>query len=259
MNASNGPLHGGFAEGMAAPVLEVDVATHIGELELSVSFRAEAETVVVIGPNGAGKSTLLKLLLGALAPERGRIVLKGRVLLDTDQRTLVPIERRRIGYVPQDYGLFPHYSVEQHLTFALKSRPQSAERSDAQRRAHVNTTLENLDLYQKRMLRPAQLSGGERQRLALARALVAEPDALLLDEPLAALDALHRREVRDFLVGYLAQLSIPTLLVSHDVADVRHFPGRVLALAGGQVVQDGPWATLESNPAPGFVAQFVRS
>jgi len=241
------------------PGLSARFSAQLGAFKLDVSLEVGAETLVLIGPNGSGKTSLLKLLLGALPLTQGHLIVSGRILADTDKRIALPIEERRLGYVPQDYGLFPHLSVERHLEFALTSLPRRSRPSPPAQTHQIQTMLESLQLASLRGRLPQELSGGERQRLALARALVAQPSALLLDEPLAALDAIHRREVSAFLASYLQTLTIPTLLITHDPRDLAYFSARVAVLEAGRIVQEGTWSELCEAPGSPFVAQFAEA
>jgi molybdate transport system ATP-binding protein len=209
----------------------------------------------LVGPNGAGKTTLLLLILGVLEPDRGRIVVGGRVLFDAELGVNVPIEERGLGYVPQSYALFPHLTVRQNVEFALGSRPRSSSR--AARAARGREILAELGLEALAERRVTQLSGGEKQRAALARALSVRPHALLLDETLAALDVPARHEVRSFLASYLAELGIPSVLVTHDAGDARLLGQRIAVVEAGHTVQSGTWQELAQAPASAFVRQFV--
>jgi molybdate transport system ATP-binding protein len=242
----------------APPLLNAQIVTQVGALHLDVAFSVGAETVALVGPNGSGKTSLLKALLGALPLKAGRITLRERVLADSEKGTHVPIECRKIGYVPQEYGLFPHMTAEQQLKFALKSRGPSGHSENHDRSDNILRTLASLNLHGLEKRRPAELSGGERQRLALGRALISEPAALVLDEPLAALDAVSRREVQTFLSAYLGRLTLPTLLVTHDAEDARLFASRILVIEKGKLVQEGTWPELEQAPKSDFVAWFTR-
>lgn len=183
------------------------------------------------------------MLAGLLAPLRGRVVVGGETWLDTARGIALPPERRSVGFVPQDHGLFPHLSVEANVGFAAPAR--AAE------------LMERFGIAQLAGERPARLSGGERQRVALARALARRPAVLALDEPLAALDAQTRRTVRDELAGLLAGLRVPTLLVTHDFADAGALAARVAVLVGGRVRQVGTPQELLDAPADPFVAAFT--
>ena len=220
-------------------------------LEVDTSFAAGVTTLV--GPSGAGKSTILRLVAGLLRPDSGSILL-GATLLDDAARAyhLAP-GRRAVGMVFQEYALFPHLSVAANVGYGLQAH--RVGRTERGRR--VAEMLERLGIGALAHERPDRISGGQRQRVALARALVTQPRALLLDEPLAALDPQTRAAVRGELRAVLADLSIPTLLVTHDYADALVFRERIVILAQGVVVQDGPHADLLAHPASRFVAEFT--
>ncbi|GAC1308140.1 MAG: hypothetical protein NVSMB21_13030 [Vulcanimicrobiaceae bacterium] len=204
--------------------LSLDVRKRLGPFELALACAIPDGVTVVVGPSGAGKTTLLRLVAGLLRPDAGRISLGGRTL--DDARAFVPPFRREIGFVFQEYALFPHLSACENVAFGLRARgvPRAARRS----RAHE--LLERFGLGRFAAARVGELSGGQRQRVALARALAIRPRALLLDEPLSALDAATRSRVRDELFAHVRELAIPTLLVSHDPSDLEAHPGRVLAI-----------------------------
>lgn len=235
--------------------LTARIEARVGALSLDVELDTAPGTLVVIGPNGAGKTSLLSLLLGVVPPARGRIAVGGRTLLDTDAGVEVPPESRRLGYLPQDYALFPHQSARQNVEFSLECSAPELDR--AARRERASSLLAELGLAALADRRPSTLSGGEKQRVALARALAADPRALLFDEPLAALDVHSRGEVRSFLARYLARVALPTVVVTHDPRDARELGDRVLVLEGGKVTQSGTWAELRARPASRFVASFV--
>jgi molybdate transport system ATP-binding protein len=237
--------------------LRARVELQVGELRVDVALDTAPGTLVVVGPNGAGKTSLLLALLGALAVERGHIAVGEDVLLDTESRIDVPIEARRLGYVPQDYALFPHLTVRENVEFALASMPSRPDR--AARAVRADAILHDLDLVALASRRPQTLSGGEKQRVALARALSVEPRALLLDEPLAAFDVHARREVCDFLAVNLAKLGLPSLVVTHDVLDAIALGHRIAVLEGGRITQVGSFAELAARPASRFVEEFVAS
>jgi molybdate transport system ATP-binding protein len=237
--------------------LAARVAGYAGKLRIEVDLRTQGGPLVLVGPNGAGKTSLLMMILGALRPERGRIEVGDSVLFDGAAGVDVPLEQRRLGYVPQHYALFPHLTVRQNVAFAVASAPDGAG-PDAQR-AKVDDALRDLELQALGDRRAGALSGGEKQRVALARALAASPRALLLDEPLAALDAHARREVRLFLAGCLQKLALPTLVVTHDAADARLLGERIAVLEAGKVAQTGSWSELEARPASPFVAEFLAA
>jgi molybdate transport system ATP-binding protein len=237
--------------------LRVQLRARVGRLTLEVELDGGAGTLVLIGPNGAGKSSLLSLVLGVLPIERGYVAIGNDVLLDTAANVDVPIERRRLGYLPQDYALFPHLSVRQNVEFALASANPGQPRSARARRVAELLAELGIEPYADRGT--GTLSGGEKQRVALARALSVAPRALLLDEPLAALDVHARSEVRAFLAAYLDRLALPTIVVTHDAADARALGQRIVVLEGGRVSQIGTWEELSAAPQSQFVEEFVAS
>jgi molybdate transport system ATP-binding protein len=237
--------------------LRARLEARVGRLLIDVELDCGGGTLVVVGPNGSGKTSLLSLLIGTLPVERGRITIGGSVLLDTSVPCSLPIERRQLGYVPQDYGLFPHLTVQANLEFALRSAYPRLAR--AERDKNVDQLLAELDLTMHRARRPETLSGGEKQRVALARALSVRPRALLLDEPMAALDVLSRREVVTFLSSYLRALALPTLLVTHDPSEARLLGQTFVVLEDGRITQRGTWEDLARQPRTPFVERFVAA
>ncbi|CAN5778520.1 ABC transporter ATP-binding protein [soil metagenome] len=234
--------------------LQAAIRTAIGGLELDVDFEvATGEIVVLLGPNGAGKTSLLRVLAGLDAPQQGRVVLDGKTLEDSTRGFRVPSEKRPIGFVFQDYLLFPHLSALDNIAFGL--RAQGVAKKEARRRASV--WLDRTSLTVHAASRPGALSGGQRQSVALARALVIEPRLLLLDEPLAALDADARRSMRRALVRHLAGFEGTRLLVTHDPLDALFFADRVIVLEDGRITQAGSPAELTSRPRSEFVARLV--
>jgi molybdate transport system ATP-binding protein len=227
----------------------------VGKLSIDVDLDTGSGTLVLVGPNGAGKTSLLSLLLGVLPVERGRITVGDVVLLDTERRLSVPIEQRHLGYVPQDYGLFPHLTVAANIEFALAcTRPRLRR---AERKQKLEAVLHELALGSHAGRFPRALSGGEKQRVALARVMCVEPRALLLDEPMAALDVHSRREVASSLVASLASLSLPALVVTHDPHEARALGQRVAVLEAGRITQCGTWDELVAAPRSAFVERFV--
>ncbi|MFC5381052.1 ABC transporter ATP-binding protein [Aquipuribacter nitratireducens] len=234
--------------------LVVDVALPRGGLEVTARVDvAPGEVVVVVGPNGAGKSTLLHVVAGLVAPARGRVALAGRVLDDPAAGVRLPVPARRVGLVPQDLQLFPHLDVRDNVAFGLRAAGARA----APARAVAERWCTRLGLTDEVRHRPGRLSGGQRQRVALARALAPEPDALLLDEPLAALDAGTRVHVRAELRHHLADVAVPTLLVTHDPVDAMVLADRVVVVEAGRVVQSGTPREVARAPRTDYVARLV--
>ena len=226
---------------MEALRLAIDVPrrTFRVALELAVG----RETVALVGPSGAGKTTVLRAIAGLVTPERGRIELDGTVLIDTEARIDLPPEQRRVGFVFQDYALFPHMTVEENVRYASRDG--------------AGDLLERLEIAHLAKAKPESLSGGERQRVGLARALARDPAVLLLDEPLSALDAHTRATVRAELRELLEGFDLPTLLVTHDYEDAAALAARIGVLVDGRLHQVGTPAELIATPADPFVASFT--
>jgi molybdate transport system ATP-binding protein len=232
-------------------MLRADLLASAGALDLHVSLEvADGECLALAGPSGAGKTTILRLLAGLARPSGGRIECAGETWFDERGR-FVPPERRRCGLVFQHYALFPHLSAWQNVAYALTDVPRAA------RRAEAAGILDRFHAAHIADAKPRTLSGGERQRVALARALAARPSLLLLDEPLAALDARTAAQASRELAAFLSEAEIPTVLVTHDFAQAAHLGDRVAVIDGGRIVQEGRAAELAAAPSSGFVADFT--
>jgi molybdate transport system ATP-binding protein len=206
---------------------------------------AEGETLALVGPSGAGKTTVLRVIAGLLRPETGFVGVDDDVWLDTARGVDMPPERRRVGYVFQEYALFPHLDVVENVRFGIG------------RRAPVDGLLERFRIAHLAGSSIHDLSGGERQRVALARAIARNPSVLLLDEPLSALDAHTRDAVRGELREMLGTLNLPTILVTHDFEDAAALADRVGVIVDGRLLQVGAAADLVGAPADPFVARFT--
>jgi molybdate transport system ATP-binding protein len=234
--------------------LEARVELLLGQLHLDVDLAVgSGELVVLLGPNGAGKTTLLRALAGLVPLDRGRVVLDGRVLEDAESGEWVATERRPVGFVFQDYLLFPHLSALENVAFGLRAR--GVGRAEARRRAAA--WLDRVGLAAHAAARPRALSGGQAQRVALARAMVAQPRLLLLDEPLAALDAATRSEVRRDLRRHLASFDGTRLLVTHDPLEAVALADRLVVLENGRVTQTGTPNQVGARPRSRYVAELV--
>jgi molybdate transport system ATP-binding protein len=213
--------------------------------ELDVRFASAARRLVLFGPSGAGKTQTLRLIAGILRPDGGRVAIGGRVLYDDERAIDLSPQSRALGFVFQDYALFPHLSVRQNIAFAR--RRGWLNPAVAQADAAVERWIDTFHLHAVAGHYPHQLSGGQRQRTALARALVHEPAALLLDEPFAALDNPLRRQLRGELRELQALLRIPTLLITHDDDDVEALGDEVVQMKAGRVVgADAPLEAVRS-------------
>jgi osmoprotectant transport system ATP-binding protein len=217
---------------------------------LTLAFPA-GRTAALIGPSGAGKTTLLRLVLGLVRPDEGAVLLRGAPLEPGDHAA-----RRRLGYVVQGGGLFPHLTAADNA--ALVARWLGWEPARVAARLEALAALARLPADALRRL-PRELSGGQAQRVALVRALFLDPDVLLLDEPLGALDPLTRAELSEDLRGAFAALGKTVLLVTHDLAEAAFFADRLVLLRDGRVAQDGRLEDLVRAPADPFVARFVRA
>lgn len=234
--------------------LEADVVVRRGALEVRAALRVESgETVAVVGPNGAGKSTLLRCLAGLLPIDEGSISVDGTVLDDPSLDVLVAPEHRPVGVVFQDHLLFPHLTALDNVAFGLRARGMSRREA----RAAALVWLERLGLGSCSSSLPAALSGGQAQRVALARALATQPRVLLLDEPLAALDASTRVAVRSELRRHLQSFDGMRVLVTHDPVDAHALADRVVVLEAGRVVQEGALSEVAASPRSRFVADLV--
>ena len=209
--------------------------------------------LVLVGESGSGKTTLLRVIAGLLAPDEGRIALGGRTLVDTAAGISTPARARPVGYVAQDYALFPHLSVAGNVEFGLHAQGVPG----AARRARALRWLERLDIAELARRRPHELSGGQQQRVALARALVLDPEVLLLDEPLAALDQQSRRTVRGELRELLAELSCVTVFVTHSPSDALALGDLIAVLEAGRISQHGTREELLHRPRTRYVADFL--
>ncbi len=205
--------------------LPINTAKGKKQLELNTCLKAN-EITAIFGESGVGKTTLLKIIAGLIKPEFGRIEVGDELWLDTQKNINLAIQKRKIGFVFQDYALFPNMSVKENISYAATSKQKAEEL----------LSLMNLENLAK--IYPKNLSGGQAQRVALARALAREPQILLLDEPLSALDFKMRSFLQDELVKILQHFKITTLLVSHDLAEIYKLSHRILELSDGKIIKD---------------------
>ncbi len=237
--------------------LQAELAIDRGDFSLEVELRVEpGETLALLGPNGAGKSTIVDLLAGIVPLDRGHLALGDRVLDDPSTGRFVPPEDRNIGIVFQESLLFDHLSVADNIAFPLRHRRGQRRRGARLATAPLLQALELTDLADER---PDRLSGGQAQRVALARALAGQPDLLLLDEPLAAVDVATRARLRRTLVTRLQQFTGPRLVITHDPAEAFALADRLAVIEDGRLVQEGRPDDLERHPATPWVATLTGS
>ena len=235
-------------------MLQADVALRLGSLALEVQLEAApGEIVAVLGPNAAGKTTLLRALAGLVPLERGTVTLDGVAFDDIARGIRLPPERRPIGVVFQDYLLFPHLTALENVAFGLRARGMSAREA----RVRARSWLDRLGIGETADTKPRALSGGQAQRVALARALAFDPRLLLLDEPLAALDASARGEVRRDLKRHLASFAGIRIVITHDPLEAVALADRLVIMEGGRVVQTGSPADVTRRPRSRYVADLV--
>ena len=243
-------------------MLSVNLHHELGAFQLAVNFQVPLGLIVLLGSSGAGKSLTLCSIAGLLHPQHGHIAVNEHVLFDSDTGINMPAQTRHIGYVPQHYALFPHFTVAENILFALPPAPKYLHWSQwskqrAARRAKVAELLSMLELKGLERRYPASLSGGQQQRVALARALAAEPRLLLLDEPFNALDAAVRERLRDTLKQFHRRFAIPIVLVTHDHAEAQQLADTIVVVQSGQVAQVGSVNDIFYSPRTPDIARLV--
>jgi len=215
-------------------VISVDLKLTRGDFALKTAFDSASRITALFGPSGSGKTTLIELISGLARPDVGRIEIAGRVLVDTEKRIFVPARKRGIGLVFQDAQLFPHFSVAQNLRFAAFFAPRDA------RRLPFARVVDTLGIGPLLTRRPGQLSGGERQRVGVARALMAAPRLLLMDEPFASIDVARRTKAMELVERTRDEFDTPVVLVSHQIEEVMRLAGQVVMIERGRVKEVGP-------------------
>jgi molybdate transport system ATP-binding protein len=215
-------------------MLEVDIEHRLGDFALDVHFRSGRGLTALFGRSGAGKTSVVNAIAGLISPDRGRIVVDGVVLTDTERRIRTPTHRRRVGYVFQEGRLFPHLTVRQNLLFGRWFAPAAAPAG------RLDDIVDLLGIGTLLDRRPGRLSGGEKQRVAIGRALLASPRLLLMDEPLASLDARRKDEILPYIERLRDQGGVPIVYVSHAVAEVTRIASTLVLISDGQVRAVGP-------------------
>jgi molybdate transport system ATP-binding protein len=223
-------------------MLAVDVEKRLGEVLIAAKFQATGGATALFGPSGAGKTSIVNMIAGLVRPDRGRIALDDTVLFDSAARVDVPAHQRRIGYVFQEWRLFPHMTVAQNLDYG---RWMSGLPADAVERERI---IELLDVGGLLSRRPGKLSGGERQRVAFGRALLMQPRLLLLDEPLASLDRARKLEILPYLARLRDEAHVPMIYVSHHAGEIQRLCSQVVQIEDGRVQANGGLELLEADP-----------
>jgi molybdate transport system permease protein len=232
--------------------LEVQLAKDLPDFTLEVGFRAEDRAPLsILGPSGAGKTMLLRCIAGLERPDRGRIVLNDRVLLDSARRIRLPARLRRVGLLFQHYALFPHRTVAQNIAFGMRHLPV------AERDTKIAALLRQVHIAGLELRYPRELSGGEQQRLALARCLAIHPEALLLDEPLSSLDTHLRSQIEEQLQETFAEYPRPSLLVTHNMEEAYRLGQQLLVLSRGRVAAWGAKEQIFQRPPSAAVARLT--
>ncbi|TMJ65607.1 MAG: molybdenum ABC transporter ATP-binding protein [Alphaproteobacteria bacterium] len=216
-------------------MLEVDIEHRLGDFALDIHFQAGRGLTALFGRSGAGKTSVVNAVAGLLRPRRGRIVMDGSVLLETERGIQIPTHLRRVGYVFQEGRLFPHLTVRQNLLFGRWFAPARERRA-----ANLDVVVDLLGIAALLDRRPGRLSGGEKQRVAIGRALLASPRLLLMDEPLASLDARRKDEILPYLERLRDEATVPIVYVSHSIAEVTRLATRIVLISAGRVHAVGP-------------------
>jgi molybdate transport system ATP-binding protein len=214
-------------------MLAVDIEKRLGDFAIRVAFESTGSVTALFGSSGSGKTSIVNMVAGLIKPDRGRIALDDTVLFDSATRMNVPMHRRRVGYVFQEGRLFPHLSVAANLDYGRRMSRLPPDEAGQRR------IVDLLDIGHLLDRRPGRLSGGERQRVAVGRALLMRPRLLILDEPLASLDAARKREILPYLVRLRDEAHMPMVYVSHQAGELRRIATTVVRLDGGRVMQTG--------------------
>jgi len=231
--------------------LSVDIQKSLSDFDLNVSFTANQDPLGLLGASGAGKSMILRCISGVETPDRGQIILNGRVLFDSKRGINLPSRDRRIGFLVQNYALFPHMTVAQNIAFGLPKLLSS----EAQQQVHLQLAAVHLEGFGDRY--PHQLSGGQQQRVALARALASQPEALLLDEPFSALDTFLRSQIEQQMITRLAEYAGVTVLVTHNLEEAYRVCPTLCVLDRGQTIAQGAKHDIFDRPETYTVAQLT--
>jgi molybdate transport system ATP-binding protein len=224
-------------------LLTLDVEKRLGAFQLAAKFETEARVTALFGPSGAGKTSLINMIAGLIAPDRGRIMYRGKLLFDAAGKLNLPPHRRQFGYVFQDGRLFPHLTVRGNLEYGRRMYRLKRDAGELER------VIAMLDIAHLADRRPGRLSGGERQRVAIGRALLMRPQLLLLDEPLASLDVARKAEIMPYLERLRDEAQVPMIYVTHQAEDARRLATAVVRVEAGRVAAVGGLELLDRAPA----------
>ena len=222
--------------------IRLDIEKSFKNLNLHFQFSTSENRVILFGPSGSGKSVLLKMIAGFFDPDNGEMRISDRVFFNRAQEINVPTHLRHIGYLPQEYTLFPNMTVEENIIYGLKTQKLSVEPQ------FYRDLIDRFDLGSKLSSYPKALSGGQQQRAALARILLIQPQLLLLDEPFSALDSSIRESLRDLVIDLTDELGIPVLFVTHDIEEAFVFGQEVVIIKNGRVLESGPKSQIFDHP-----------
>ena len=234
-----------------------DITKSFGEKKVVDGLSLEIGSgsfTTLLGPSGCGKTTLLRMIAGLETPDSGRITLGGRCVYSSDEGIIIPPEKRGLGFVFQDFALWPHMKVKENVAFGLKAQKKL---SGLDRKVKEALHAVQLDEYAERY--PAELSGGQQQRVSFARAIVTEPECILFDEPLSALDAMLREEMRSELKALVDERGITSVFVTHDQSEAMSLSDMIAVMSSGRIEQYGSPEEIYSHPASTFAARFVGS
>jgi molybdate transport system ATP-binding protein len=235
-------------------LLRIKAVKKLRDYMLDVDIRANGDTVILMGSNGSGKTTVLNLAAGIMDPDSGVIEASGRKLLDSGSGMSVPMEDRNVGYVFQNYALFPHMSVYDNVAFGLRMKKVPA----VQVEERVRAELEALGMWEHRGVKAARLSGGQKQKVALARCMAIKPSLLLMDEPLSALDVEMQAAMRSYIKQRIAAERIPAIMVTHSLLDAVELGDRVYVMDRGRVAACGTPDEILKKGANKFIDNFFR-
>lgn len=238
-------------------MLDLDLGLCLPAIQINVALQVSDEIFVLFGPSGAGKTLTIKMIAGLARPDRGRVVINGRVAFDASDGIDLPPQQRNTGYVPQRSGVFPHLTVLENVALPLQRGAPRARQRDAEGRAL--TLLERFGLGTMANAYPAQMSGGELQRVALARVMALQPDILLVDEPFAALDGPVRAELRREFRAFQRELGIPAIFITHDIEEAAVVGDRIAIMVAGEIRQIGKTREILDAPADREVATLVQT